>query len=294
MIKYTLAILLLFAGMLANAQPAVSTLNENFNLACISSSGIPSGWLYFNPVAGTDPKGAWTCTSSNGRDATSGMKCTGYYDGDFHLDSSFLITPKLNLSGYAENVYLSFDSKATKIHNAGKLTLIVVRDTIFNPDTAYEDISPMLTPIIGPDDSTDWVHHSIDITAYAHSTMPFVLFAFLYSSTSTSGNIWYLDNVAISTVNSVAKPEINTLLPISVIGESTPNNINIQFTAQTGGDYTVCLQDLNGRVCFTEHTKAHIGQNTIKIANQQLTKGLYVIKINSATTAGTTKVVVND
>jgi hypothetical protein len=272
----------------------VSTLNEQFNLACISSAGFPSGWLHYNPVPGTDPKGAWNCTPNNGKDATPGLQCTGYYDGDFHLDSSFLITPKLNLSGYAENVYLSFDSKATKIHNGGKLSVIAIRDTIFNPDTAYEDISPMLTPIIGPDDSTDWVHHSLDITAYAHSAMPFVLFAFLYTSTATTGNIWYLDNVAISSVNRLPNPETNTSLPITVVGASTPDNINIQFTALTGGDYYLCLQDLNGRVRYTDKINAHTGLNTFTIANQQLTNGLYVIKLNSNTIAGVTKVIVND
>ncbi|MFI5196830.1 MAG: hypothetical protein ACHQD8_07050, partial [Chitinophagales bacterium] len=71
--KITLLTLITLSFLSASAQAPITTLNENFDVACATATFPYSDyWMVFNPVSGTNPLGAWNCTSTNGRPNTSG------------------------------------------------------------------------------------------------------------------------------------------------------------------------------------------------------------------------------
>ena len=104
------------------AQTAVDTLREAFTTSdCPAGSHSLTDWLVVNPISGTSPAGAWTCTATDGRYGTPGMECTGYYGGSYNLDTSYLITPLLDLSSY-QRAFLHFDSKTDLWASGSRLT----------------------------------------------------------------------------------------------------------------------------------------------------------------------------
>src|SRR5579872_386622 len=173
--KITLACLFSLVAFGIYAQ-SVTSLAENFNVACVTSSGYPTYWLKYNPIPGTaSAGGAWTCTPTDGRPTTTGsptpgIMCTSVYGTPspiYNLDTSYLITPLLYLHSYATgHVYLHFDSKVSNITLGGRLHIIKATDSNFHSLTDT-DITASATPVIGNSgDSSNWVTHEIDLTRY--------------------------------------------------------------------------------------------------------------------------------
>src|SRR4051812_20398288 len=92
---------------------SVNYLSQDFNGACASATGFPSNWMLVTPPSiAFDALGQWRCGPSSGRGSSSGILCSGYYAGSNHLDTSYLLTPLLNLSSFAPGLaYLNFDTK---------------------------------------------------------------------------------------------------------------------------------------------------------------------------------------
>ena len=171
----------------------VSSLNQNFNVDCSVSGNFPSGWLHYNPVAGTEPAGVWSCDPANGRKTitgtpTPGMTCTGVWGGAYNVDTSYLISPRLWLYGQP-HVYLYFDTKADSLTLGGKLSIMYTTDTLTVPTFVYTDTTSGIIPAFGAADSLGWVTHELDISRLAGTAaVPFYL-AFRYVSSTTWGSM---------------------------------------------------------------------------------------------------------
>jgi len=273
-------------------QSGVSSLSENFDVDCVSGSGIPVNWYYYTPThLGTIPLGEWTCTSVNGRGGTPGMQCSGTYSSTYHLDTSFLVTPLLDLSSYTGNVYIQFDTKTSNIVLGDTLTAEVV-DYPPNPDSAFHvSLSSSMTPVFGNDDSTNWVTHVANLTSFKAS--PFYV-AFRYTSPATSGNTWYLDNVYIRSYNvtlGIAGETPGDVL-LSISSPQLANQVNYTCSSPDPGIYRVALVDVTGRIIVHEQVYVSDIPTSHSLSVPSLSQGIYFLKIGNERTFGATKVAI--
>ena len=244
----------IFLSVTTWCQSPVSTLSQNFDGVCATSTSIPASWLEYTPARlGTIPQGAWSCSATHGKGGSGCMQCTDTFNNAYHLDTSFLLTPLLNLSSYAPgHVYLQFDTKASNIHLGGDLSILLTTDTL-SPDTpGTVNLTPLMLPVFSNGDSTDWVTHVVDMTSFETSTSFYI--AYMYTSTAITGSIWFLDNVLLTTHNiTLNEPELNTEdLKIQALGKSTPDLIEIGIAAATG-EYQIALTDMMGKPIYKEH-----------------------------------------
>lgn len=282
--KIFLLCLTTFLIVAANAQP-VTSLSENFNASCnISSPHYPAGWNDINIVAGTIPDGIWTCGPVDGKDGQPCIECTGYYGGTYHVDTAFLITPELNLTGYTGNVYLNFDTKVSYIYTGVELSVLQSYDSTFAIDTALG-----VTPEFGVPDSSDWVTHQVNITGF--KGMPFYI-GFRYTSPIGYGSTWYIDNINTTTTPLGVKNTISEKLPLTIVGNSTSDNISFSCSVNTAGIYNVALYDITGRCISSEIVNYSSGTNTHHINGLNLASGMYFLKVGNETAYGATKLVV--
>ncbi len=291
----------LFAIMGCTATAQTSGLNENFDVACAASSGLPATWFVYNPVLGTFPDGAWHCTPSNGIGSTPGLTCSGYYNGAYHLDTSYLLTPMLNLAGTTDtSIYLRFQSRTTKaLTGIGRrketnLSVFVAQDTsILRPAAyVYTEIGSPIVPVITNDDSTEWTTHQVDISGYKPSGNFYL--AFRYTSTDSTGNVWSIDNVSTSS-HSIYEhvPGVdNSSIPLTIIGESTAGRIAFSFTTRSSGSFQVSLCDINGRILRREAVTAFAGTSTYTLSGLHLAPGMYMIRMSDGKDYGAAKTII--
>jgi len=282
---------MIFALYFTEANAQATSLNENFNTSCSSGSGaFPTDWAYYNPISGTTPMGQWQCSSTDGRWGTPGIECTGIWGSPAadNLDTSYLVSPALNLSSYAGNVYLNFDSKTSRIYLGGRISILASTDSNFQ--TGVYDLTDSVSPIFTEDDSSGWVTHQANLAPYK-SMVPLYL-AFLYTSTTATGSIWYLDNIQTTTfILSVSGPTENTL-PLTVIGNSTTSQITLSYKTETAGIYHLIIYDAVGHKAYEEDISSAAGIATYAISGLHLHSGMYLIKMGNGLTYGTTKTIV--
>src|SRR5665213_870884 len=89
----------------------------------------------------------------------SGDAVHRYFCGRYHLDTSFLITPLIDLSGYT-TVFLQFDTKTSKIVLGAQFSVEIVHAPV-NPDSFGVTVLAE-SPVFGSDDSSRWVTHVVD------------------------------------------------------------------------------------------------------------------------------------
>ena len=290
--KNILFYLLLLASSSLFAQ--ASYIREDFNTICISSGLIPMPWFAYNPVGGTDPDGKWSCAPAEGRASTNGVSCTGYFDGSFHLDTSYLITGRLNFSSIHNPIKLRFDSKTTRITMGGRLYVYTTTDSmLWSGSARLTDISMGMMPVISTADSADWVTHTIDMSNYKDSS-DFYL-AFMYTSPVTWGSIWYLDN--INTDTSVVTG-LNTIYSnpsatsITLQANYTACQINATYFTPNAGNYNIGLTDLTGRLLHTDVVMTTEGKGRLTINATNLKAGMYLLRMYNESGNAVTKIVV--
>lgn len=278
----------------------VATLNQNFDATCASQPGPPPNWFKYNPPSTTwaGGLGQWECDPTLGRKngagtPTPGMKCTGIWSTAFHLDTSFLGTPLLSFSSYGPNdhLFLLFDTK-TDIFTGGKFSVIVAPnfDTTFT-SVIDSEITAAASPVFGPGDASDWVTHKINMDRYK-TFGPFYI-GFRYTSTNSSGSVWYIDNVNI-VVERVGVNDISAInnSPIKIIGQSTSSNIRLSFDESLNGQYEVTLYDVMGRSVYSRHMEIKEPGNVYALTDLNLSAGLYIIKMASEKQFLSAKVVI--
>jgi len=268
---------------------ALTSLNENFNASCATSS-FPVGWIKYNPIPATVPLGQWGCTAVNGKGSTPGMQCTGYYSAAYHLDTSLLVTPLLNVSSYSGNVYLQFDSKTTNVHLGSRLRIMKAAfpDSTFVVSSLDTEITGFMSPVITNGDSSDWVTHYVDLTRFK-STGDFYL-AFMYTSPSTSANVWYLDNIRTTTTSEVTDISAGHI-QLSVVGNSEPGRITVSFSVPEPGQYWFSVTDILGREVSRQKIYTS-GGPVFRSFYVDFMKGMFFLRMCNESYFGCAKVVV--
>ena len=297
--RFLIAFAALFTFNTCSAQ--LSSLSENFNSSC-PAAGKPYSWDVYNPINSTIPHGQWQCAASYGRSGTTGISCTGLYGPaplplTYHIDTSFLISPELDLHGYTGNIYVNFDTKTTNFNLGAKFEIFVSGDSTMGydtsssvTDTVYNRTSATL-PIFSINDQTDWVTHQVDITAYKH-IVPLHI-GFRYTSASGSvGSRWYLDNIETTTT----PLGIDVIYPSSdkhslqVKGSVNSGTLTLTMDVLTSGNYDISVFDMTGRTIYRQQVSLQAGQSVKSFSGFNISAGLYLVKMGNETSFGTAKV----
>ena len=273
--------LILISSFKANAQ--ASFLNENFDVTCVTSPEPYSHeWTVYNSLtmSSSATAGNWMCTSTEGRGGTPGLMCSGVYGGSYHLDTSYLITPPLYMYGtISGRLFLNFDTKDDSVVLGGALRVYATIDTPFNLDRSV-DLTSSVTPPFGAEDSSSWVTHQVNITRFNDTIDQFYI-TFRYTSTSTTGSTWFMDNVnttpfALGVQTPIAE---DNPLQLKVIGVGSPDLISVTYDVPIAGRYQLSVYDLLGREKTRQSIDASPGNATYPITGLDLTPGLYMIKM---------------
>ena len=293
-----LSIFLLCLVFAFNSTGQVSSLSEDFDATCSAGgSGYPGGWIEYNNIPIIDSM-KWKCTSTLGRWGTPGMRCLGYYDGAYHLDTSWLFTPALNLYSYSDSVFLRFDSKfevgtPVGVHKS-TLNIFVFRslDTSFlipvvaNPDT---DLSLALVPVIGPGDSAGWVTHEVNLTGFTSTTIPPIRVAFRYVSTDVDAGAWTLDNINLTPISLKSSNLGNLNHNLNIIGSKCDQGILLKYTVPASGYYDLALTDMNGRTVLKQSVYLTEGTGNYTLNCGSLNSGIYSLQAWNGQYHSTTK-----
>jgi len=268
----------------------LSTLNENFNTTCPNGWHRPNDqlWYEISPMTPA-PSSAirWNCSSTDGRNGTGGIECTGYYNSVNNLDTDYLMTPSLDLHNYTGSIYIQFDTKTTIFNSSGSIAIYKATDS-----GAVNKTSVTPTPLFTNGDASDWVTHQVDLTPYK-SQVPLYI-AFRYTSTTAFSSIWYLDNVLLTTtpLNIPVISHDKTLMPLTVLGNSSSETIILSFNVKEEGPYKLAVYDMIGREVYKQTINTQNGPSTYAISGLNLHSGMYFIKMGNGNYYGTTKTVV--
>ncbi len=294
------SLFILFSILTINTFGQVSQLDENFDISC-STTGLnyPNEWSEYNIINPVTTL-AWNCVPTHGRYGTPGLQCLGYYSWAYHLDTAWLFTPQLLLSGFTGNVYLNFDSKYEVGISGREARLSICKftrkdtSTTKNPmDTLFYtflDLTDACVPIVGNADSFGWVTHQLDLTPFKASPL---YISFRYTSTTSDAGAWTIDNVHLTTflvnVNNITVEP----LPIEVIGNSTKNKISLSLKTTVEGNYNIDIFDLLGRTVYKNKIVLNAGKQNIEINDFENAAGMYFIKISNEKNYGVVKAILN-
>ncbi len=282
----------------------VTSLNENMNTTCPAAAHSPNGWLTFNAVTpyAVLPEGNWTCDLPGGRSGTPGISCTGLYSSPptapltYHLDTSLLISPKLNLSGYSDHIYLNFDTKTTNFNLGAKLEILASHDSTMGVDTSITDSvynkTTAMSPLFDNSDETDWVTHQVDLTEYKNVVPLYIGFRYT-SANGTTGSRWYLDNINTTTIPLPPTSSSKAYRPsqgLSVNGSITEGKMSLFCTAPKSGTYNLAVYDMSGRLINQEQVNLHEGQNNFAISGMTVNTGIYLLKIGNEASLATARI----
>ena len=290
--KRIIACLLLITGFLvAEGQP--TGVYQDFNSVCATTSGFPADWMSYNPLPVTIPEGQWVCAPGLGRYGTNGIKCTGVWGspGVYHLDTAFLITYGMDLHDYPDDVYINFDTKVSNINLGARLALMVTNDsTKLDSLSGATNITGLMSPTFGNDDSTDWVTHTAKLTPFKGSHPLYV--AFRYTSTTSAGSTWFIDNVYTSRFPANVNDVERESLSLNVLGNSTSSVINLACKGGTPGTYRLCIYDVMGRQVHTGEMAVRDTQNNYTIGGLDLAPGMYIIKLSGGSSSVAVRTIV--
>lgn len=291
----------LFILLSLATQGQVTSLSNDFDASCGISTGFPTGWQRYDPILpGTYPEGTWRCAPDGGRGngtavTTNGLTCTGVWGGSYHLDTSYLITPRLDLTGYYPRAYLYFDTKVDSIAiiAGGKLSVLYTIDTSTIPSNfVYVDSTNNVRPSLNTPGFSGWTTRVTSLSHFVYpGAAPFFI-SFRYTSPSTAGSQWFLDNVYISGDQlSVSDPD-RTILPVTVVGNSTTSHVALSLRPAAAGTYKLGIYDLTGRELYIENVWLEARHVMHNIDNVHLVPGMYFVKIGNGSGFGSTKFVV--
>jgi hypothetical protein len=268
----------------------VSNITEGFDVSCTTlGPNYPLYWRNDNRIPPLPPL-AWNCTPLGGRYGTPGIECNGYYSGIYYTNEAWLFTPKLDLVSYSNKIYLRFDSRYQ--FNAARLRVLASNEYItgINPDSiSWIDLTSSMAPIFTPTDSNNWVTHWVDLSPFKGTPL---YIAFKYNSTTAFAGNWTLDNIMTTTFPMSINDVNNDRMPLTVVGNSTSNSIQLMCPIDDAGRYTLEVKDLLGNTCFKRAMQLERGDWNYTIDGSFLPNALYVVTLSNQMQQGIAKTVI--
>lgn len=275
----------------------VTSLNENFNTSCPTGYNPPM-WITYNPIMGTSPAGKWQCAATSGRSGTPGTSCSGLYGTPltYHHDTSIFVSPELNLTGYAGDIYVNFDTKTSNYNLGAKMEILASKDSTMGTDTLAStsdtiyNLTPAMTPIFGNPDQADWVTHQVDLTPFKSVVPLYIGFRYV-SFDGTNGSRWYLDNIMTTTVQLVNVEQLTgNSKRLQVSGNVQNGTLRLALGVPATDKYDLTITDMAGRQLHHQQVALQAGENSITLTDLSFATGMYIVKLANAHSFGVTRV----
>jgi len=265
--RFLLSVLAIAIVFVTNAQ----ILSEDFEA---SSGSIPAGWSTYTPSWQTLAT-KWHPNDYNDNDC---MRASSYVGANFETEQ-WLITPSFSTVG---ETALSFSFDNEKASYPGNPMQVFI-STDFTGDSV-DFATASWTEITGLNLSTGtytWVTSTHNISSYTDNAN--VHIAFKYTSTSTQGAVWDVDNIVVSagsgveTINSGLRispnpassvlnlnsvSNIDQLLISNIIGQRVMNINNVNSKNYTldirnlkSGVYMIAIRNSDGSVSISKFVK---------------------------------------
>jgi len=286
---------LLLIAFYGNAQDSTS-LFQNFDVddsTGIGGDHFPPGWT--PPYHVVDGGQIWKHYTTFGKNNSPCVEFNGYQGGASHDNDTWMIAPKLNLSGYS-SVMLHFSAVYLYAGDSLHAKVSTNFSGTGNPEASGVTwVEPNHYAIMLDDSNnvSSLRDFQIDLTPYigAHT---FVGFQYKSSSTPALASRWTLDSITTTGVLN-AHTGIQTLekenIVLKVIGNTTSDKLILGFNAPAG-NYFVSLFDMEGRNVSNLSLVATEGDHFYTISGLNLNRGMYVIKLSNETNYGIAKVIV--
>lgn len=262
--------------------PPVSSLNETFTNCQDPNLG---GFKYFSKTGSQ----TWRCGTQGRTDANS-VYINGGFSGGANDNEDWLITnAPVNLASVTNPVLEFWE----KIRYTGITTKNVMVSTNYagsgDPSTATWTTVKDVTA----ETSTEWTAFS-GISLNSYKTTPFYL-AFKYTSMATSGGAqeWSIDDVNITAGSGTGIADRKAHeMGLVVLGTATSERISLGITLKENATLNIGVYDITGRKLFTADQHMQAGFNQYSIQNVNLSKGMYVVRVNDGMHSDVIKTVV--
>lgn len=257
--------------------PPDTFLNESFDVSC--PTGLPTRWSKFS-VAGSQE---WNCHSF-GYNNTPAFYMNGYQNGN-NVNEDWLITPQLDLSAIP-NAHLYF--RAFKKFVGDDIKVLVSNNYNGSSDPS---VSTFVWNDLGVNFSnidTNWNIYTAYLNNYTSTPLHI---AFKYTSTAVDGAQWKIDDVeAKSFIMNVVHTNKQSL-EFWVLGKASQNEFTLGCNLKAG-NYHLSIYDLAGIQVFVESLSISTGIQQKTISGFNLTRGMYIIKLDNRKEFGTLKLIV--
>jgi hypothetical protein len=145
--------------------------------------------------------------------------------------------------------------------------------SVYNKQGATLSTGATQTSAFTPASAGDWRNEVVSLAAVAGQSEVFVK----YVGTSAYGNNMYIDNINIANAASI---EENELAGTSVYPNPASTIVNVAFEGN-GGDYTITISDLVGRIVSNTTTVNANGSTKAELSIADLKAGNYLVTISN-------------
>ncbi len=247
---------------------------QNFSVATFPYAGYT--------VTGANP---WIRSTANGGSAK--------YD-NYNLpagSTSDMMLPPMDMTANPTMTNMTFD--VAYIQYAAELDKLEVKvstncgstwTTLYTKSGATLATGPLSTTGFTPTLPSQWRNETVNLSSVASSNKVFVKFV----ATSAYGNNLYVDNINMA-ASSLSDNEVSTL---QVYPNPATDVLNVNFDAK-GGNYTITVNDLTGRVASTTVITDANGTQAIAVPVSTLANGNYLVTVSNGTLVSTKHVTIS-
>lgn len=244
-------------------------------------SGFPyDGYTINNP----DDDKTWARTNYGASLGDYSIYINNYnYDASGEIDE--FVVPAYDFTGLTE-VFFTFDVAyalytATGVYS-DTLEVLVSDDCGTTWSSLYKKANPDLqtTPPTTSNfkpESDEWRTETIDLSAYIGEPQVFVKFR----NTTDYENNLYIDNININDGEIVQGVSHATAYALNLYPNPTSDNITLRFNTPAGGDYTIRITDVTGKLVFTNTLATQVSENVLRIPSWSFESGLYHIQLSN-------------
>jgi len=286
---------LILMAFCSKAQDSTS-LFQNFDVDDSTGLGgdhFPPGWT--PPYHVVDGGQIWKHYTTFGKHNSPCVEFNGYQGGASHDNDTWMIAPKLNLSGYS-SVMLHFSAVYLYAGDSLHAKVSTNYSGTGSPEASGVTWVEPNHYAIMLDDSNNVSNlrdFQIDLTPYI-GTHTYVGFQYKSSSTPALASRWTLDSVTTTGVTNSHAGISNVVaqsIELKVIGSTSSNQIRIGVDVPSG-NYFMNVYDMEGRNVNNVMITAVDGYHEYTITGLNFTKGMYVFKLGNESYSGVTKVIV--
>ncbi len=228
----------------------------------------------------------WEITTTAANSGSKSVKLGNFGEAAKNIDELFAASVDLSNASpsnttltfrYAYRRRLSGDYEKLSLHFSGDCgETWSPKKTLAGGSLSLTTVSSSWTP-----SSNDWV--TVHVTNF-NATYMNSNFRYKFKFESDGGNNVYLDDINIyegSPSNDIVLglDELTEIKEIFLFPNPSEGDINLNFTTATNQNVSIAIVDLTGKEIQVNTINAIAGQNSVLIGTDELSKGMYFVKI---------------